>query len=73
MTKVLSAVRHQELCKTDFDLDAVPEASIMTNIALRRHAGWQSLGEITQLLSRLTCGQKSGQCFFCSRPVQKMF
>ena len=24
MTKVLSAVRHRELCKTDFDLDAVP-------------------------------------------------
>ena len=29
MTKVLSAVRHRELCKTDFDLDAVPEASVI--------------------------------------------
>ena len=27
MTKVLSAVGHRELCKTDFDLDAVPEAA----------------------------------------------
>ena len=44
MTEVLSAVRHQELCKTDFDLDTVPATSIMTHTALRRHAGWQSLG-----------------------------
>ena len=28
MTNVLSAVRHRELCKTDFDLDAVPEACL---------------------------------------------
>ena len=34
MTKVLSAVRHRELCKTDFDVDAVPAASIMTHTAL---------------------------------------
>ena len=45
MTKVLSAVRHRELCKTDFDLDGVPVASIMTHTALCRHTGWKSLGE----------------------------
>ena len=33
MTKVLSAARHRELCKTDFDLAAVPAASIMTHTA----------------------------------------
>ena len=44
MTKFLSAVRHRELCRTDFDLDAVPEASVMTHAALCPHAGWQSLG-----------------------------
>ena len=44
MTKVLSAVRHWELCKTDVDLDAVPAASIMTHTAQCRHVGWQSLG-----------------------------
>ena len=27
MTKVLSAMRHRELCKTDFDLDGVPVGS----------------------------------------------
>ena len=29
MTKVLSALRDRELCRPDFDLDAVPEASVM--------------------------------------------
>ena len=33
MTKVVSAARHRELCKTDFDLDGVPVASIMTHTA----------------------------------------
>ena len=65
MSKVLSAVRHLELCKTDVDFDAVPEASIMTHIVLCCHAGWQNLGEpeevfscsraTAQLLSKLTC------------------
>ena len=31
MTKVFSAVRHPELCKTDLDFDAVPAVSIMTH------------------------------------------
>ena len=52
MTEVLSAVRHQELCKTDFDLDTVPATSIMTHTALRRHAGWQSLGGARRGFSR---------------------
>ena len=64
MTKVLSAVRHRELCKTDFDLDGVPMASIMAHTALCRHTGWKSLGEpdevsscscaTAQLLTKLT-------------------
>ena len=37
MTKVLSAVRHRELCKTDFDLDGVPVASFMTHTAVSTH------------------------------------
>ena len=44
MTKVLSAVRHPEISKIDFDLDAVPEASVMPHAAVCRHAGWRSLG-----------------------------
>ena len=44
MTKVLSAVRHLELCRTDLDLDAVPAASIMIHTVFCRHVGWQSLG-----------------------------
>ena len=55
MTKVLSAVRHQELCKTDSDLDAVPAASIMTHTVLCRHAGWQSLGMPNEVFS-CSCG-----------------
>ena len=65
LTKVPSAVRHRELCKTDFDLDGVPVASIMTHTALCRHTGWKSLGEpdkvfscscaTAQLLTKLTC------------------
>ena len=39
----LSAVRHRELCRKDFDLVAVPEASVMTQAVLCLHAGWQSL------------------------------
>ena len=62
-------VRHWELCKTDFDLDAVSVASIMTQAALCRHAGCSCA--TTQLLSKLTYVQKSVQCF-CSRQVQKM-
>ena len=64
MTKVLSSVRHRELCKTDFDLDAVPEVSIMPHAAMCRHAGWRSLGSpedvfscpctTAQLLGKLT-------------------
>ena len=81
MTKVLSAIRHRDLCKTDFDLDGVPVASIMAHTALCRHAGWQSLGErdevfscscaTAQLLTKLTYALKSeGYC--CSRQVQKV-
>ena len=65
MTNVLSAVRHQELCKTDFVLDGVPVASIMTHTVWCRHAGWKSLGEpdevfscpcaTAQLVIQLTC------------------
>ena len=44
MTKILLAVRHRELWKTNFDLDAVLAGSIMTHTAFCRHAGWQSLG-----------------------------
>ena len=51
MTKVLSAVRHRELCKTDFDLDAVPEASVMPHAAMCRHAGWRSLGSPEDVFS----------------------
>ena len=82
VTKVLSAVRHRGLCKTDFDLDGVLVASIMTHTALCRHTGWKSLGEpdevfscscaTAQLLTKLTYVQKSKGCF-CSRQVQKMF
>ena len=87
MTKVLSGVRHRELCKTDFDLDGVPVASIMTHTALChtapcRHTGWKSLEEpdevfscscaTAQLLTKLTYVLKSEGCF-CSRQVQKMF
>ena len=64
MTKVLSAMRHRELCKTDFDLDAAPEASVMPHAAMSRHAGWRSLGSpedvfscpctTAQLLGKLT-------------------
>ena len=43
MTKVLSAVGHRELCRTDLDLDAVPEASVMAHVVLCRSAGGQSL------------------------------
>ena len=43
MTNVLSVVRHRERCKPDFNLDAMPVASIMTHTVLCRHAGWQSL------------------------------
>ena len=65
MTKVLSAVRHRQLCRTDVDLDAVPAASIVARTVLCRHAGWQTLGEpdevfscscaTAKLLSKLTC------------------
>ena len=34
MTNVHSAVRHRELCKTDFDLHAVPATSTMTHSVL---------------------------------------
>ena len=34
MTKVLTAIRHRDLCKTNFDLDGVPVASIMADTAL---------------------------------------
>ena len=51
MTKVLSAVRHRELCKIDFDLDGVPVARIMTHTALCRHTGWKSLGEPDEVFS----------------------
>ena len=37
MTKVPSGVRHRDLRNTDFDLDAVPAASIMTHTVLCRH------------------------------------
>ena len=82
MTKVLSALRHRELFKTDFDLDGVPVASIMTHTALCRHTGWTSLAEpdevfscvcaTAQLLTKLTYVSKSEGCF-CSRQFQKMF
>ena len=47
MIKVLSAVRHRELCRPDVDLDAVPEASVMAprsfvssrRLATSRYAG----------------------------------
>ena len=65
MTKVLSAVRHRELCPTDFDLDGEPAASVMSRTVLCRHAEWRSLGEpdevfscscaTAQLLPKLTC------------------
>ena len=51
MTEVLSAVRHREICKTDFDLDVVPGASIMTHTALCRHTGRKSLGEPDEVFS----------------------
>ena len=51
VTKVLSATRHRELCKTDFDLDEVPVASNMTHTALCRHTGWKSLGEPDEVFS----------------------
>ena len=52
MTKVPSAVRHRDLRNTDFDLDAVPAASIMTHTVLCRHAEWQSLGVSQTRFSR---------------------
>ena len=51
MTKIISAARHQELCKTDFDIDAVPVASVVTHAELCRHAGWQSLGAPEEVFS----------------------
>ena len=44
MTKVLSAARYRELCRTDFDFDAVNVVSIMTHAVIFRLARWQSLG-----------------------------
>ena len=38
MAKVISAARHRDLCKTDFDLDAVPVASV-THAVFCRHDG----------------------------------
>ena len=49
VTKVLSAARHRELCRTDFDFDAVNVVSIMTHAVLFRHARWQSLGAQEEL------------------------
>ena len=66
MTKVLSAVRHRQLCKTDFDLDAVLEASVMLHAAMCRHAGWRSLGSPEDVFS---CPCTTAR----SRRVQKMF
>ena len=68
MTKVLSAVLHRDPCKRDFDLDAMPAASIVTH-SLKSTRGRQSLGggregpddvlscscATAQLLSRLVC------------------
>ena len=50
MTKVLSA-RHRENCKTDFNLDTVLVASVMTHAVLCRHAGSQSLGAREEVFS----------------------
>ena len=73
MTKNLSAMRHRELCRTDFDLDAESEASVMSHTVLCRHAGWRSLEEsdevfscscaTTQLLSKVTYEKKSKRFF----------
>ena len=74
--------RHHDqrsLGKTDFDLDAVPAASIMTHTASCRHAGWQSLGTPSEIFS-CSCAtaqllSKAGLCvkvrteFFCPRRV----
>ena len=71
MTKVLTAIRHRDLCKTNFDLDGVPVASIMAHTALCRHTGWKSLGEpdevfscscaTAQLLTKLTYAVEVGR------------
>ena len=37
--------------KTDFDLDGLPGASIMTHTALCRRTGWKSLGEPDEVCS----------------------
>ena len=52
MTKVLSAVRHREFCKSDVDVHAVLVASVMSLAVLCRHAGWQSLGAPEAVPSR---------------------
>ena len=71
MTKVLSAVGHQELCKTDFDLDAVPAASFMTHAVLSPHASWQSRGSQTRVFS-CSCATATEQTDLCVE-VRKMF
>ena len=73
MTKVLSAVRDRELCKTDFDLDGVPMASIMTHTALCRHTGWKSVERTRRgllvLVRNRTAADRSDLC----TEVRRMF
>ena len=82
MTKVLSAVRHRELCRTDYDLDAVPEASAMTHAVLCRHAGWQCLGyarsSLLMFVRNSPAADQAGRCLsvktgVCSRRVHRVF
>ena len=65
MTKVLSAVRHRELCKTDFDFDAVPEASVMPHAVLCRDAGWQSGSARSSLLMLVRYSSTAEQAGWC--------
>ena len=64
----------QGLCKKDFDLDAVPEASVMPHAAMCRHTGWRSLGSPEDVFScSCTTAQLESRDDVCSRRVQKIF
>ena len=77
MTKVLSAVHHRELCKTDFDLDAVLAHSVKSPRRMAKSGEVGARRGLLVLVRNRTAAEQVDLCvkvktMFCSRQIQKM-